>query len=287
MTNVLSVDVEEYFHPPEVRASITASDWNKLPSRIERQIMQILDLFERHKAYGTFFVLGWIAEKHPRLIRTIAAAGHEIGSHGYSHQLVYNLTPDEFRRDTERCVDAIGTACGITVRSYRAPSYSITKRSLWALDILADLGFSHDSSIYPIARDRYDISDFERHAHTIQTSAGAICEVPIATVKLRNGHMAPVGGGAYLRLLPYQYTAAGLHAINHTEDQPACVYFHAWEIDPDQPQLASSLIARLRTCTGLRAMMQRLDRLLTDFCFSSMNTVHSMALSDKAAMIIA
>jgi polysaccharide deacetylase family protein (PEP-CTERM system associated) len=274
LTNILSIDLEEYFHPTEVQPFLPSSDSSTLPSRIETQTMQILDLLAKHGVSATFFVLGWIAEKHPRLVRTIAEAGHEIGSHSYAHKLVYDLTQEEFRADTQRSVDAILAASGVRVRAYRAPSYSITSRSMWALEILAECGFTHDSSIFPISHDRYGIPGFSRHAQIISTPAGPICEVPVATVQLRNQRTAPVGGGGYLRLLPYRYTAAGLRKINTEERQPACVYFHPWEIDPDQPRLATGFIARMRTYTGLRSMMHKLERLLTDFRFSTMTAVH-------------
>jgi len=281
MVNVLSVDVEEYFHPSEVQRFID-TDWSTLPSRVEWQTMQIIELFARHDVKATFFIVGWIAEKHPHVVRAIANAGHEIGCHSYAHRLVYELSPTDFRRDTQRCVDLITDACGAQVRAYRAPSYSITKESMWALEILAELGFTHDSSIYPIKHDRYGIPGFPRHAHVINTASGPICEVPIATVVFSSGRTAPVGGGAYLRLLPYRYTAAGIRKL-HNEKQPACVYFHPWEIDPDQPKLASSMIARIRTYTGLHSMMHKLDRLLTEFDFSTMTDVHATVLPAEAA----
>jgi polysaccharide deacetylase family protein (PEP-CTERM system associated) len=287
MMNVLSVDVEEYFHPSEVQPFIDA-DWSTLASRVEWQTTQIIDLFARHDVKGTFFIVGWVAEKHPQVVRAIANAGHEIGCHSYAHRLVYELTPAEFRRDTERCVNAILNASGARVRAYRAPSYSITNESMWALEILAEMGFTHDSSIYPIRHDRYGIPGFPRHAHVIETASGPICEVPIATVEFASGRTAPVGGGAYLRLLPYRYTAAGIRKLN-AEKQSACVYFHPWEIDPDQPKLATSMIARMRTYTGLHSMMHKLDRLLTEFQFSTMADVHAMPIpaTDRSLAVYA
>jgi polysaccharide deacetylase family protein (PEP-CTERM system associated) len=282
MLNVISVDIEEYFHPSEVQPFVN-DDWSVLPSRVERQTEQILTLFDRHNVRATFFVVGWVAERQPKLIRTIAAAGHEIGCHSYAHRLVYDLSPEEFRADTVRSVNAIAEASGVMVRAYRAPSYSITKKSIWALEILSELGFTHDSSIYPVAHDRYGIPGFERHAHIITTPSGPICEVPIATVKFSNGYTTPVGGGAYLRLLPYRYTAAGVRKLNAEERQPACLYFHPWEIDPDQPKLATSLIARMRTYTGLRTMTGKIDRLLSEFQFSTLTTVHPLAVPTRGA----
>ena len=276
--NILTIDVEEYFHPTEVQRSLPPDRWASLPSRVEAQTDWVLELLERHSARATFFVLGWVAERHPGLIRRIAAAGHEIGCHSYAHQLVYDLTPEQFRLDTIRALEAINSAISgaarSPVRAYRAPSYSITSRSLWALEILGACGIRCDSSIYPIAHDRYGIPGFARHAHALPTPAGPILEVPIATAQLSHGAVAPVGGGAYLRLLPYRYTAAGIRRINSQEHQPACVYFHPWEIDPDHPRLAAGFASRLRTYTGLRGMRRKLARLLSEFRFSAIVDVY-------------
>ena len=274
MLNALTIDVEEYFHPTEVQASVSQARWSTLPSRVEDQLSRILELLEVRRTKATFFVLGWVAERNPAAIRKIVAAGHEIGCHSYSHQLVYSLTPQEFRIDTRRALTAIEDACGVTPRLYRAPSYSITEESMWALEILVEEGFLGDSSIYPIAHDRYGIPGSPRFAHVIRTRAGPICEFPIATVRISGERVAPIGGGGYLRLLPYRYTSAGIRRLNRDENQPACMYFHPWEIDPDQPRLASGLIARMRTYTGVNGMVRKLDRLLTEFQFSSLSNVH-------------
>lgn len=273
MKNAISVDVEEYFHPSEVALACDASRWDALPSRVYEQTVHILDLFRRHQVKGTFFLLGWVAERQPRLVRQIVEDGHEVGCHSYAHQLVYDLTPEQFRLDLCRAVRVIEDASGVTPRVYRAPSYSITSRSLWALDILAEHGFTHDSSVYPIKHDRYGIADFPRQAHTLQTASGPIHEVPIATVRLSSRRVAPVGGGGYLRLLPYRYTAAGLRRLNQHEGLPACVYFHPWELDVDQPRLASGVLSRLRTYAGLRGMRHKIDALMRDFRFSTLTDV--------------
>jgi polysaccharide deacetylase family protein (PEP-CTERM system associated) len=230
----------------------------------------ILDLFDENRVTATFFILGWVATRQPDLVRAIVQRGHDIGCHSYAHQLVYGQTPAQFRDDTIRAVNVISDVCGVAPRAYRAPSYSITRQSLWALEILIECGFTHDSSIYPISHDRYGIAGFERHPHVLSTPSGPIGEIPIATVKLANGHVAPVGGGGYLRLLPYRYTAAGIRRINNAEQKPACVYFHPWEIDPDQPQLATGLIARMRTYSGLNTMRGKIARLLSEFRFTTL-----------------
>jgi polysaccharide deacetylase family protein (PEP-CTERM system associated) len=274
MLNALTIDVEEYFHPAEIQASVGAEQWETLPSRVEDQVLQVLELLAQNQVQATFFVLGWVAERHPRCVRAITAAGHEIGCHSYAHQLVYDLTPAGFRRDTLRAIHSIEDACGVSPWIYRAPSYSITGKSLWALETLIECGFSHDSSIYPISHDRYGIPGFERHAHTIHTPSGPIHEIPAATVRISRNKIMPVGGGAYLRLLPYRYTSAGLRRLNRDEEKPACIYFHPWEIDPDQPKLASGTIARLRTYTGMKGMARKLNRLMSDFHFSTIGAVY-------------
>lgn len=283
MINILSVDVEEYFHPTEVQNACGTAAWSALPSRVESQTDAILDLLARYAQSATFFVLGQVAEKRPELIRRIAAAGHEIGCHSDQHRLVYDLTPAEFRADTRRAVSAIEDACGITPRSYRAPSYSITPRSMWALDILVECGFVYDSSIYPIRHDRYGIPGFRRDAQVLRTESGSILEIPIATVQLSGATVAPVGGGAYMRLLPYRYTAAGIRRINADERRPACIYLHPWEIDPDIPRLTRGFVSRMRTYTGLRGMRRKFERLLRDFRFAAIAAVHPVGRTPAAA----
>ena len=274
MLNAITIDLEEYFHPTEVQRFVDFPKWSSLPSRVEQQTAQLLDLLAWANTKATFFVLGWVAERHPALIRAIANAGHEIGCHSYAHQLVYQLTPDTFRRDTQQAVDSIANAVGVRPRIYRAPSYSITRESLWALEILVECGFTHDSSIYPISHDRYGIPGSARQAHSLETPAGPITEIPIATVKLSNGNVIPIGGGGYLRLLPYRYTAAGIRRVNSIEQQPVCIYFHPWEIDPEQPRLAAGRIARARTYWGLKGMKRKLECLVSDFRFSTMTAVY-------------
>jgi polysaccharide deacetylase family protein (PEP-CTERM system associated) len=274
MTNAISVDVEDYFHPTEVQAYVPMNLWDELPSRVVDSTRKVLDLFARHGVRGTFFILGWVADRFPALVREIAAAQHELGCHSFAHRLVYDMTPEEFRDDTLRAKTAIEQAAGISPLAYRAPSYSITERSLWALDILAECGFTHDSSIYPVDHDRYGIPGFPRHAHARPTKSGSIMEVPVAAVRMQFGCVAPVGGGGYFRLLPYRYTAAGIRRLNERERQPACIYFHPWELDNAQPRLAKSAVSKLRTYVGVGSMEGKLDRLLGEFSFSTLSAVY-------------
>jgi polysaccharide deacetylase family protein (PEP-CTERM system associated) len=265
--NIFSVDVEDYFHPSEVQRSVPSSTWDQMPRRVGFTVHSILELLARHNTRATFFILGWVAETEPALVREIAAAGHEIGCHSFWHRLVYDLTPEEFAADTKQACDAIEAACGIRPTLYRAPSYSITDRSIWALGVLAQLGFTHDSSIYPIRHDRYGIPGFPRAASLLQTAHGPLIEVPPAAVELRAGWNVPVGGGGYLRMLPYRYTAAGIRTLNHVDGMPANVYIHPWEMDREQPRIAQGTISRLRTYLGLAAFERKVDRLLSEFEF--------------------
>ncbi len=275
MLNVFTVDVEDFFHPTEVGGNLNPKDWDSLPSRIELGTYRLLDALSEQNIRGTFFVLGWVAANKPALVRQIAGRGHEIACHSHEHRLVYNLSPARFKVDTCNAIRAIEDACGITPRAYRAPSFSITHKSLWALDILSECGFTHDSSICPIVHDRYGIPGAPRHAHTITTPSGTLIEVPVATVQLSRDRVSPVGGGAYLRLFPYRYMAAGIRRMNQIENQPACIYVHPWEMDADQPRLANGAIARLRTYSGLRSVAGKINRLLKDFRFTRLMDVHS------------
>lgn len=276
MMNCISVDVEDYFHPSEVQRTVDPSTWDSLPSRVCESTQEVLDQMARHGIQGTYFILGWVAERYPAIVRRIAGAGHEIACHSHLHRLVYDLTPGQFREDTARAVKAIEDACGQSPRAYRAPSFSITRRSLWALDILASLGFRYDSSIIPVQHDRYGITGAPRFPYRIETPSGPILEVPVATVRLMGGHIAPAGGGGYLRMLPYSYSAAAIRRLNWVENQPACLYYHPWEVDLQQPRLASGWIARSRTYLGLAGMPRKLDHLMREFSFSTLSNVYPL-----------
>ena len=286
MLNALTVDVEEYFHATEVQNALGGKPWDRLPSRIELQLRTTLNLLEEKRVRATFLVLGWVAERHPKLIQEMASAGHEIGCHSYAHRLVYDMSPAEFRADTMRAVRAIHDACGVTPRVYRAPSYSVTKKSLWALDILAECGFTCDSSIFPIVHDRYGIPGSDRRPHLVQTPSGPILEVPVATVALARNNVLPIGGGGYLRLLPYRYFSAGIRRANQRENLPACIYFHPWELDDNQERLPLGVISSLRTYTGLSGMAKKLGRLLDEFAFSSISEVYPHAAKSPQLALV-
>jgi len=264
ITAGMSVDLEDYFHVEAFADRIARAAWDSFPSRIRQNTERVLALFERHKCRATFFVLGWVAEREPSLIRQVADAGHEIACHSYFHYRVNTLTPEQFREDLRRARGVIEDAAGVKVLGFRAPTFSIVKESLWALDILAEEGFEYDSSIFPIHHDRYGIPDAPRFAHWRELASGrAICEVPMATVRLGQ-HNLPAAGGGYLRLLPMRYTRWAINRIHSHDRQPAILYFHPWEVDPQQPRLAASWKTRIRHYAGLGKTEARLDRILTE-----------------------
>jgi polysaccharide deacetylase family protein (PEP-CTERM system associated) len=276
--NAMSVDVEDYFHVSAFEGVISRRRWDDLESRVCRNTERLLDLFAATGVTATFFVLGWVAERFPGLIRRTAANGHEIACHGYAHQLVYDLTPAQFREDVRRAKGVLEHACGTSVHGYRAPSYSITRRSLWAFDVLTEEGFTYDASVYPIRHDRYGIPDAPRHPYFVRTAGGVLWEWPGATLRL-GGQNVPIGGGGYFRLLPYAWTRRAISLVNVNERRPVIFYLHPWEIDPAQPRLHGSLVSRFRHYQNLAKTEPRLRRLLADFRFSS---VHSVLFAGSA-----
>lgn len=273
MLNAMTVDVEDYFHVAALATAIDRRDWGRWESRVERNTQRLLDMFAEHGLRATFFVLGWVAERHPQLVREIAAAGHEIASHGYSHQLVYRQRPEEFRQETQRAKALLEDQLQQPVLGYRAASYSITRQSLWALDILAELGFVWDSSIFPVRHDRYGIPGTPRWPHRLQTPAGhTLIEFPLSTWQLGQ-YRLPIAGGGYFRLYPYGLTRAGLASINRRAQRPFIFYLHPWEIDPEQPRVKAGLLSTFRHYNNLAKCEGRLRRLLDDFAFTTVGRV--------------
>jgi polysaccharide deacetylase family protein (PEP-CTERM system associated) len=266
--NAMSVDVEDYFHVSAFAGTVSRSAWPELESRVESNTRRLLDLFDEFTVRGTFFVLGWVAAHQPAIVREIAARGHEIASHGYAHQLVYDQTPDAFREDVRRAKGLLEDLTGVAVHGYRAPSFSVTDRSLWALDVLIEEGHQYDASIFPIRHDRYGIPGSPRHPYVISRPAGTITELPGSTVRLASANL-PMAGGGYFRLLPYAWTRWGIARLNEAEGQPAIFYLHPWEIDADQPRLPASALSRFRHYRNLHMTERRLRALLTEFRFDS------------------
>ncbi|MDX2165618.1 MAG: DUF3473 domain-containing protein [Deltaproteobacteria bacterium] len=270
--NILTVDVEEYFHPNAMDAAVDPSQWDVLPRRVEQNTQRLLDVLSAHEVRATFFVLGWVAERLPRLVGEIARRGHEVACHGYAHRLVYRLGPQRFRDDVRRGRQVLEDCLGARVAGYRAASYSIVASALWALDVLIDEGFEYDSSIFPVRHDLYGIPGFPRFAVRLRRGAGEIVEIPPSTVHLV-GRNWPVAGGGYFRLLPYWVTRRAVRRLNQRDRHPAMVYVHPWELDVDQPRLPAGRLSRFRQYTNLRRTEARLQRLLREFAFAPIREV--------------
>jgi polysaccharide deacetylase family protein (PEP-CTERM system associated) len=270
LLNAFTVDVEDYFQVTGFERQIARSDWNGYESRVVPSTRKILELLENKCVRGTFFVLGWVAHKFPDLVREIQAAGHELASHSYWHRLVYSLTPAEFRQDLRDSKAAIEDATGVTVTAYRAPSFSITARSLWALEILVEEGFTVDSSVFPVSHDRYGIPGGESSIHIINTPAGPLTEFPMTAVG-PSRFTLPVGGGGYFRLYPLWLTRNLLQHVNRRAHRPFAFYIHPWEVDPGQPRLKmGSFSSRLRHYVNLQPTLAKLSKLLNDFRFGTL-----------------
>jgi polysaccharide deacetylase family protein (PEP-CTERM system associated) len=268
VTNAMTIDVEDYFQVSAFEHQVARSTWSGFESRVCRNTDRLLQILADADTRATFFVLGWVAERFPDLVRRIHDAGHELASHGYAHELVYTLSPDAFRSDLKRAQVAIESAAPCRVQGYRAPSFSITEKSLWALDILVDEGYAYDASIYPVRHDRYGIPSWPRHPHVVTRAGGDLWELPGSTMRW-GGTNLPMGGGGYFRLLPYGWTRLGIRRLNASERQPAVFYLHPWEIDPDQPRLSAGTLSRVRHYTNLDKTEKRLQALLREFRFST------------------
>ena len=263
--NYLTVDVEDYFQVSAFEGVIRPEQWGTFTPRVVENTRRILDLLDEHQVKATFFVLGWTAAAFPELVKEIDGRGHEIACHSYYHRLIYNLTPAQFREDTRQARDVLQQITGKPVRGYRAPSYSITNRSYWALEILAGLGFEFDSSIFPIYHDRYGIPGAPRFRHKIQ--GHNLFEYPISTARLGRFNV-PAAGGGYFRIFPYCITRRCLASINIQEQQPFVFYLHPWELDPEQPRVnKTGILSRFRHYINLDKTAERFRRLLSDFEF--------------------
>jgi len=281
--NALTVDVEDYFQVSAFAKSINKDDWDNFPLRVEKNTQRLMDIFDEAGVKATFFVLGWVADRNRALIREIAQRGHEVASHGYSHQLIYNQSQEVFREETVRSKQLLEDIIQAPVRGYRAASYSITKKSLWALDILAEAGFDYDSSIFPVRHDRYGIPDAEEVPHILKTPQGhSLVEFPLSTAKIFN-YKLPIAGGGYFRLYPYVVTRAGLRQVN-SRRQPFIFYLHPWEIDPEQPNIEAGWFSRFRHYNNLEKCESRLQRLMKDFQFGTVwQVLDSLSLVESSS----
>jgi polysaccharide deacetylase family protein (PEP-CTERM system associated) len=270
--NALSVDVEDWFQVGAFETVIDRKDWDSLECRVERNTDTVMALFDEAGVKATFFTLGWVAERYPALIRRIVDAGHEIGSHGFGHDRVFTFTPDQFAADLLRSRKLIEDAAGVRVTGYRAPSFSIDQRTPWAHQILAEQGYTYSSSVAPVKHDHYGWADAPRFAFRPVTGSDFL-EIPVTTAQFGSKRLA-AGGGGFFRLLPYAFSRWAIRQVNVDEQRPAVIYFHPWEIDPDQPRVANaSLKSKLRHYTKLDVMADKLRRLPKDFQWTRLDSI--------------
>lgn len=261
----LTFDVEEHFQVSAFESPMRRRHWDQIASRVERNTERILDLLGKRDLRATFFVLGWVAERHPDLIRRIARGGHEVASHGYAHELITTQTPAQFREDVRRAKRTLEDLIGEPILGYRAPSFTITSETIWALPILVEEGHMYDSSVFPIFHDRYGLPGANPWCHRLETDAGPLWEVPPSTVRIA-GIQLPVAGGGYFRLYPFRllhWLLARVEATGH----PLVMYLHPWELDPEQPKMSGPLLSRFRHYVNLHKTEDRLVRLLQGSCF--------------------
>jgi polysaccharide deacetylase family protein (PEP-CTERM system associated) len=270
--NALTVDVEDYFQVEAFAGLVDRANWDRQNCRIERNVDRILEMLSDAGVHGTFFTLGWIAQRYPSTIRRIVACGHELASHGLSHRRADGQSPAEFSKDVADAKKILEDAGGVCVKGYRAASFSITPRNLWAFDALEQAGYRYSSSVYPIRHDLYGMPAAPRFAF-FPLATGNFIEIPVTAVK-RFGVNWPCGGGGYFRLLPYWLSAHNLRSVARRDGQPCVFYFHPWEIDPEQPHIAGApLKARLRHYTNIGKMQARLKRLLKDFAWNRLDRI--------------
>ena len=283
IVNAMSVDIEEYFQVGAFEHTIDRSDWDAIASRVESNTQTVLDLFAEAGVKATFFTLGWVAERHPALVRRIVAEGHELASHGYAHDRVHTMTPAQFRDDLRKSRALLEDAGGVGILGYRAPSFSIGKANSWALEVLAEEGYAYSSSVAPFGTDHYGWPGFPRFAHR-PVPGSPMIEVPVTTARI-GGRTLAAGGGGFFRLLPYAFSRWAIAQVNREERQPAVFYFHPWEVDPDQPRVAGAPPkSRLRHYTNLGTMAGKLRRVLHDFRWDRMDRVYLVpaALAEAA-----
>lgn len=284
--NGMSVDVEEWFQVGAFENVIARHDWDSLASRVEGNCARILDQFAAADVKATFFTLGWVAERHPALIRRIHEAGHEVASHGWDHARVFTLGPAAFAADLARSRKAIEDAAGAPISGYRAPSFSIDARTPWAFPVLAEQGFAYSSSVAPVVDDHYGWREAPRFAFQPLPDAGLI-EIPVTTARLGSRRLA-AGGGGFFRVLPYGFSRWAIAQVNRADDRPAVFYFHPWEVDPDQPRVAHApLRSRLRHYTNLAVMADKLTRLLGEFRWGRMDRLAAAERSRAAPLALA
>ena len=272
MINALSVDVEDWFQVTNFEGVIDRTDWDYCQSRVTNNVQRILDIFSAMDVKATFFVLGWIAERFPQLVLSIQERGHEISTHGYAHQQIQKQTKEQFRQDVTKAIQILEKLLGQKIIGYRAPSYSIVPETMWAWELLADLGIRYDSSVFPIKHDRYGISGLPRYPFTVDLKAGReLIEFPLSTVRIF-GKNIPIAGGGYLRLYPYWFVKWAVKRINR-QGHPAIFYLHPWEIDPFQPRQEVSFFKKLRHYSNISGTEGKIRALIRDFQFAPVREV--------------
>lgn len=269
--HALSFDVEEYFQVANLRGHFARDDWDQVPSRLHVGMDRILDLLARHRAHATFFFLGWIAERHPEYVRRVLDDGHEVASHGYEHLFLWDMDRRGLEQDLERTERALEAAGAPRPRGFRASTFTLTRKTWWAFDVLVERGYDYDSSVHPVRHPVYGVPDFEPGVSRVEAAGGGVAEFPVSTLPFA-GKNWPVGGGGYFRLLPGALTRAAVRALER-RGRPACLYLHPWEFDPDQPRCPASATQRFRHYLNLDRTLPRLDRLLEEFRFGSLREV--------------
>jgi polysaccharide deacetylase family protein (PEP-CTERM system associated) len=271
--NALTVDVEDYFQVSAMAPHIARDSWGAQPCRVERNVQRLLALFSQHRAYATFFTLGWVAERYPQLVRDIVAGGHELASHGYGHLRASEQSQSDFAQDVRRAKALLEDIAGQPVQGYRAPSFSIGHGNAWAFDVLLESGYRYSSSIYPVQHDHYGMPDSPRFPYEVRPG---LLEIPVATTRMF-GRNLPAGGGGYFRLAPYKLSRWALRRINSIDRRPAMFYLHPWEIDPGQPRVPGiSLKTRFRHYINLDRTESRLGNLLRDFRWGRVDEVFGL-----------
>jgi polysaccharide deacetylase family protein (PEP-CTERM system associated) len=266
--NALTIDVEDYFQVSALAAHFARARWDTIPCRVERNVERLLILLESHRVRATFFTLGWIAQRHPGVVRSIVAGGHELASHGYGHLRASDQTPAELTEDLRSSKSILEDIGGTAVHGYRAPSFSIGRNNLWAFDTIAATGYRYSSSVYPVRHDHYGMPDAPRFPYRL---ANGLLEIPVTTTQMW-GRNWPAGGGGFFRFLPYRISRWAIRRVNNVDRKPAIFYMHPWEIDPDQPRVtAATLKTRFRHYVNLHRTEARLDRLLIDFRWDTMS----------------
>jgi len=261
----LSFDIEEHFQVSAFATSARRQLWERSESRVERNTDKLLALLAAQKAKATFFILGWVAERHPGLVERIVAGGHEVASHGYGHEMITSQTPEQFREDVRRAKRVLEEITGAQIDGYRAPSFTITKATMWALPILVEEGYKYDSSVFPVMHDRYGMPGANPFPHEITTTAGTLLEIPPTTCAFLTVRI-PIAGGGYFRLFPYPLLKGLLRRVEK-QGHSLVMYLHPWELDPEQPRMKGSLLSCFRHYLNLEKTEPRLIRLLTDFSF--------------------